>query len=104
MSALDPLRWSRRLDAIFPWVLVRVSPAYRDVFLPSKTSVAAIGFALLLLWSLLKPHRGYSFHPLGCEHVGFVLLRVSKNRTERELAAEIKDCWFCFVGKIGVTS
>lgn len=57
MSALDPLRWSRRLDAIFPWVLVGVSPAYRDVFLLSKTSVAAM--------ALLYHCYGLSSSPTG---------------------------------------
>lgn len=44
MSALDPLRRSRLLDAIFLGMLVGVSPTCTDVFLPSKTSVATIGF------------------------------------------------------------
>lgn len=63
----------RRYCLLVPFssLWVGVSPAYKDFFLPSRTSEPAVGLAVSLPLSVLKPHWVCSFYPLSCEHPGF---------------------------------
>lgn len=74
---------------------VGVSPTYKDFFLPSRTSEPAVGLAVSLPLSVLKPHWICSFIPSVVSIQVFVMLYVSwetelNSGEEKELTGKIR--------------